>query len=175
MNKNLKTFLYVIAGILIAGASLAYGALTAPKHPQSATTPIITSTTPTITPNPHKKPTKQQLEKALESELPTITSVMTAQYPKIATDYTASKGQLFDEGQWYGTALTYHGADSSNRDTLRVLMQKKDGVWVLRTTPPTLLLSAAAFPDVPKSILKTINQPVSLPAGNNSPALSPNE
>lgn len=170
MNKDMKLFLSILAAIFIAGGAFAYGALTAP---QNQPTPASTATP---TPSASTKPTASKLKEKLQSELPTIMSVMTAAYPKITTDYTVNTGQLFDEGQWFGTTLTYRGTDSDNRDTLRVLLQKKNGVWVLRTTPPRLILSAKEFPDVPKSILKTINKPISLPAGSgNSPAINATE
>lgn len=163
MNKDLKTFLIILAVIFVAGASIAYGALTAPQKQQVAVT-----VSPTASPNkslsPSPKPTADQLEKLRDTELPTIKTVITTAYPLVATDYIINKGALFDEGQWYGTTLSYHGKDTLNRDTLRVLLQKKDGVWILRTKPPVPLLSIEAFPDVPKDILKAINQPISLPS-----------
>ena len=121
----------ITGALVLAIASFTYGALTAP---QQNTPPPAASAVPKSTPAP--KPTKQQLEQKLTYELPVIKTVLTEAYPKIATDYTMSNGQLFDEGQWYGTTLSYHGSDTLNRDTLRVLMQKKNGVWVIRTAPP---------------------------------------
>lgn len=163
MDTNTKKYLIVAAAIIVAVASFTYGALTAPQ--QNTPQPTASATvTPKSTPSPKQtKPTRQQLEQKLTVELPVITSVLTHAYPKIATDYTMSKGQLFDEGEWYGTTLNYRGNDTLNRDTLRVLMQKKNGVWMIRTTPPQILLSTEQFPDVPREVLQTINQPVSLP------------
>lgn len=151
MNRDLRIFLSIIAALFIAGGALAYGAAT-PTAPQAS---------PSSTPQPTLS--KSQLEKRLESERSTIIGVLTAAYPKIEGDYTISKGQLFDKGQWYGTTLMYQGKDTLNRDTLRVLLQKKNGIWELRTAPPTIILSAVEYPDVPKSVLETINKPVSLP------------
>lgn len=160
MNKNLKIFLIIIASIFIAGGSLAYGAMTAPK-PQQSQKPQ---------PSPSPVLTKEQLKSRLLLEQPAITQVLLGKYPLIATAYTIDEGRLYDRGQWYGTTLTYKGSDKDNRDTLRVLMQKKNDMWVIRSTPPRMLLSAKDFLDVPVSILKSINQPVSLP-GDNSPAV----
>lgn len=166
MNKNLKTALVILAAIIIAGASLAYGALTAPKGNQNA-----------IKPQPTKQVvlTEKQLEEKLLTELPAITTVLIAKYPLVATDYNVDQGKLYEQGKWYGTTLTYKGKDVDNRDTLRVLMQKKDGQWVLRTTPPRPLLYAKDFTDVPVKIIKAINKPVSLPGTDSSPTLSVNE
>lgn len=159
MNDQQKKYLIIIGAILIAVGSFTYGALTAPH----ATKPQPTTSTTMKPKAPTPKPTKEQLEQSLTNELPVITGVLTAAYPKITTDYIINKGQLFDDGQWFGVTLSYRGSDTLNRDTLRVLMQKKGGVWVLRTAPPQPLLSAKQLPDVPRDILKAINQPISLP------------
>ncbi|MFZ2545302.1 MAG: hypothetical protein WAW80_04960 [Candidatus Saccharimonadales bacterium] len=153
MNQQLKTFLIILAAIFIGGASIAYGALTAPTPQQPAVS--VQKASPKIT--------KESLDIKLKQELPTITTVLTTAYPKATIDYTMIKSQLFGEGEWFGALLSYHGTDTLNRDTLRVIMQKKDGAWILRTTPPEIILSAKKYPDVPKSILQTINKPVSLP------------
>ena len=156
MNENMKTTLIIIAAIVISVGAFTYGALTAnPKQ----TSDIVATPTP--------KQTKIDLLKQLQLEESTILGVLTTAYPKITTDYNIAEGKLYDKGEWYGTTLTYRGKENLSRDTLRVLMQKKQGLWVLRTTPPQILLSTVEFPDVPKSVLMQINQPVSLPAGND--------
>ena len=131
---------------------------------------------PTPTPAPQQQVdtqplTGRELDNLLQTELPTHAEVLTAKFPTAVDLYTINQGQLFDRGQWYGTTLTYRGSDEDNRDTLRVLMQKKDGVWIVRTTPPQLLLSQKSYPDVPKAILQTINQPAELPGTTSSPAI----
>lgn len=154
MNPQLKKFLIILTVIFIAGASLTYGALTAPKQQKQA--PAATTSQPPETKKPAPKPT-------LESEFPTIKGVLLASYPKVDTDYVMGNRQLLGDGRWFGATLTYKGSDTANRDTLRVLLEKKDNVWTLRTTPPEPLLSTKKYPDVPKSVLQTINKPVSLP------------
>lgn len=150
MNSRLQTPLIVLIAVIIAVGSFTYGALTAPRH-QTEKSPAP-SAAPRI-----------QLSQQLTIEKPTINGVLVAAYPKIATDYAIINEQLYDQGKWYGAVLTYKGTDTANRDSLRVLMQKKEGIWVLRTTPPQPILSAQAYPDVPKSILQSINKPVALP------------
>lgn len=154
MNDQLKTVLILVGVIVIAGGSITYGALTA--NPAEPSAPKQQSA-------PSQTPKKIDLVNSLETEKPTIQGVLMAAYPKIGTDYTIVREQLFDKGQWYGALLTYKGTDLDNRDTLRVLMQKKDGAWVLRTTPPQPLLAAKQYPDVPRSVLQSINRAVSLP------------
>lgn len=163
MNQQIKTFLIVIAAIFIAGASLLYGALT-PETPAPAPAktqkPTQTLVQKTPTPKPIKKLT---LEEKLKYELENIIGILTSKYPKIATDYTVINTKLYKDGQWFSALLQYRGGDTINRDTLRVLMQKKDSTWIVRTEPPEISLSVKKYPDVPKDILKSINQPVSLP------------
>lgn len=160
MNERLKLPLVIIVSIIIGACAFTYGALTA--HPQS-----------TGQKTEARVPVKLDLKKELHAEQPTIIEVLTTAYPKIATDYIIAEGKLYGEGEWYGTTLTYKGKDSLNRDTLRVLMQKKQGVWIVRTMPPQMLLSTVEYPDVPKSVLESINQPVSLPPGKSSPEVTP--
>ena len=163
MSKNLKIILIVLGSLLVIGGSLAYGAMTAPsKQTQSSKVETVKQTKPL---------TKAELEQKLVTELPVVTTALTTAYPLIATTYTIEQGQLFDKGQWFGTTLTYLGTDKDNRDTLRVVMQKKDGNWILLTKPPRPLLSAKDFPNVPVSILKKINQAVSLPGTDSSPTI----
>lgn len=179
MNKNVKTFLIVIASIIIGGAAFAYGALTAPNQPQTQVSQQQTESpkpeTSKETKQPEtEKPKELSPEEQLAVEQGAVDGVLIEKYPKISSDYTINKGQLFEKGKWYGTTLTYKGGDVNNRDTLRVLMEKKDGTWTLRTTPPRPLLSSKEFPDVPKSVLQAINKPISLPAGAaNSPPINP--
>lgn len=170
MNKQLKVMLIVFLSIVVGIGAVAYGAATAPKK-QSVQPVAQSSSIPTPTPTTSPS-VKVDLKVQLKAEQSTITGVILAAYPKIATDYTINPGQLFEEGQWYGTTLTYKGTDTMNRDTLRILLQKKEGIWLLRTTPPEPLLSAKKYPDVPKKVLQTINKAISLPGTDTSPTVN---
>lgn len=169
MNKQLKVMLIVFLSIVVGIGAIAYGAATAPK--KQSVQPVVQLSTPAPTPTATPT-TKIDLKAQLETEQSTITGVILAAYPKIATDYTINPGQLFENGQWYGTTLTYKGSDTMNRDTLRILLQKKEGIWLLRTTPPEPLLSAKKYPDVPKKVLQTINKAISLPGTDTSPTVN---
>lgn len=120
-----------------------------------------------------RKPLKRaELDALLEKELTTISLAFAAQYPQAATLYAIDRGKLHLTGEWYTTTLTYQGDDAANRDTLRVLMQKKNGEWVLRSTPPEPLLTQPDYPDVPKEILRDINKPTLLPGTDTSPEIT---
>lgn len=157
MNEQLKTILILVGVVVIAAGSILYGALTPASSPQPSSTPQ-TSSTPTSSPVQ-----KLSLPEQLAQEKTTIHGVLLKTHPAIEKDYIITREQLFEQGQWYGALLTYKGKDADNRDTLRVLMEKKDEVWTLRTTPPQPLLATKQYPDVPRAVLIDINRAVSLP------------
>lgn len=162
MSQETKKLLIIIGCLFIGGGSLALGALTAPQTPESpqvSQQPQQSTQPPQKQPEPSKTPEISPLDK----ELPTVTAVLSAAYPKATTDYTMQSPKLFEDGRYFGALLSYKGTDTLNRDTLRVLMEKKDGEWILRSAPPEPLLSAKKYKDVPVAVLKALNQPVSLP------------
>lgn len=161
MNRQKITI--VVFSFIVAIMAFTYGALTAPGTNQADNR--VQVTTP-----PEAKPdlSDAELSKLLQSEEPAILTVINQKYPNLAAQYSVNKGRLYGDGTWYGTTLNYQGQDTMNRDTLRVLVQKVSGAWIVRTTPPEIILSKAKYPDVPIEILKTINLPISLP-GNDTP------
>lgn len=167
MNKDMKTFAIIIGVLFICGGSLALGALTAPQT-QIETQQATPKPQPTQTPLPSPQPSIDPLESAQAA----VTQLLLAAYPKAGTDYTIGSAKLDDSKQWFTAILTYKGSDTMNRDTLRVLAQKKDGEWVLRTTPPEIILSAKKYRDVPEAVLKSVNKPVSLPGTDTSPTIN---
>ncbi len=158
MNKDMKTFLAIIGALLIGGGSLALGAMTAPT-PQAEQQKQ--SASEQRAPQKSEEPRKPVAE-TVESATIAVLNELKARYPKTA-DYAMHGARLYKDGAWFGATLTYQGADTMNRDTLRVLAQKKDGRWILRTTPPEQLLSSNKYGDAPNDVLKSINAPVSLP------------
>lgn len=166
--NNRTTYILIACTLVILGAAVGIGAFISQPKPQPQP----------VSQQPAKKevlPTTEELDTQLTAELPAISSVLSAAYPTIASDYIINRGKLYHKGEWYGTTLTYKGTDIDNRDTLRVLMQKKDTVWTIRSTPPQPLLTSKAVGDVPKDILKDINQPAPLPGTETSPAITPGE
>lgn len=137
----------------------------------------IVTQQPTEQPKPQTQhttslPSAGQLEKKLADEQPAIILALSEAYPRLLNLYTVQTGKLYHDGNWYGTTLTYYGPDETNRDTLRVLMQKKGGKWHVRTKPPQLILRSADYPDAPKEAIKDINRPAPLPGTSTSPAIS---
>lgn len=154
----MQNLIVILGTIIIGGGAFLYGALTAPQGDSQPTQ----SNTPT--------PSSTPVKKTFEQERETILAALATKYPDLTKDYTISKGKFYKDGALYGTTLTYKGSDTMNRDTLRVLMQKKDGVWILRTTPPEPLLSKQNYSDIPVEVLRDINKAVSLPGTDTSTA-----
>ncbi|TAH36627.1 hypothetical protein EYC59_00420 [Candidatus Saccharibacteria bacterium] len=104
--------------------------------------------------------TQEYLQQLLTSESAAIQTAITAKYPTLTKDYTLNPGLLYHRGEWYGTTIDNKIGPENNRfgDTLRLVLQKKDGQWVVLSTPPEILLSAPNYPQVPVDFLRIINQ-----------------
>lgn len=153
-SREKKYVFTIFCIVIILILSFVSGATSAPES---------RNPTPSLKSQQSSKPQQLSLEDQLKNELPIVTQILVSSYPKISTDYDIADTKLYDNGTWFGATLRYKGSDTANRDTLRVLVQKKDNVWIIRTKPPTPLLSAKNYPDVPKSILQDINKVVGLP------------
>lgn len=98
----------------------------------------------------------KKLNELLKVEFPLITSVLNNHYKNMDM-YKMQKGKMYFYGEWYATTLQYIGNDPSYSDTLRVVLKKEGDQWVVKTDPPSIVLSKLAFPNIPKSILSDIN------------------
>ena len=108
----------------------------------------------TVTINPPYS--DQKLSSLLSTESPAIQMVLTQKYPHISL-YKIQLGKLYHTGDWYGTTLVYTGSDIFNSDTLRVVLHKQNGTWVVATDPPNITLSKLLFPNVPEDVLVDVN------------------
>lgn len=111
----------------------------------------------------------EYLDKMLSGELENIDGAILQRYPQAQQLYTIQRGKLYGQGNWYGTTLTYKGnalgSSLFQTDTLRIILQKKDGQWNIETNPPYILLSRDEYPNVPEDILRSVNAMPSKPAG----------
>lgn len=89
------------------------------------------------------------------AEIEAITQVLTA-YPGLTDFYTINRGELYHKAEFYGTTLSYKGTNTLERDTLRVVLENKDGVWSIVVTP-RIIISAKDFPKIPVATLRKIN------------------
>lgn len=111
----------------------------------------------------------EYLAKLLDAEINGIKKEILQKYPKVSQLYDIQKGRLYKKGDWYGTTLVYkgsvQGANLFKTDTLRVILKKENGTWALKTTPPTILITKSAHPDVPEDILRSVNSMSASPTG----------
>lgn len=114
----------------------------------------LTKEQQTITLNPPYSEPK--LASILKTESYYIGQVLHSAYPKI-DEYEIQPGQLYNKGEWFGTTLIYKGEDYFNTDTLRVILHKENGQWIIKTRPPNIILSKVDFPDIPINILRKVN------------------
>lgn len=103
------------------------------------------------------------LASLLEREQAAISQAINQQYPQLHNLYTITHGQLYKDGTIYGATLTYHGSNSDQRDSLRILLTKRSGQWQVRTVPPQPLLSAPLLRDIPADAITAINRGQPIP------------
>lgn len=166
--KN-KTTLVLLGCVILIFAVIGIGFIfSQPKNP---------------TPLPQKQPvtTKEilpstaQLATKLLEEKPVISVALSTAFPTLEQNYSIEREALYHKGEWYGAILQYKGADTNNRDTLRIVMHKKDSSWTLRTKQPYLLVNKIDIPDAPVEMLDAINKPAPLAGTPTSPAITPSE
>ncbi|QHN42254.1 hypothetical protein GII36_00020 [Candidatus Mycosynbacter amalyticus] len=87
-----------------------------------------------------------------------IESTLIAAYPKVATDYDIRHGKLYHLGEVYGASLVMRDQSNDNADILHVLMEKKNGSWIILSKPPMPILSAPLYPSISRNILVDINR-----------------
>jgi hypothetical protein len=109
----------------------------------------------TVTVNPDYSST--YLQSLLTSEQDTINSIITTKYAPLMGQYTLNNGQLYEKGQWYGTTLTQNVDPSDVGDTYRVILEQVGGTWTI-IAYPQIVLSKYTYPQVPFSILDSVNQ-----------------
>ena len=112
------------------------------------------------------------LKKLLPGVNADVTALIIQKYSQISQLYTIDSGQLYGEGDWYGTNLTYKGSIPDNRDSLRIVAHKESGAWKLVTTA-LITVSAITYPSIPRYVLVGVNTAVPLPAIGSSPGAVP--
>lgn len=164
MNNRTTILLFAIVIIIFAvigvGFATSQPQAPAPTQPQRTEPPL---------------PSTSELAQILSKEQPAITTSMQAKFPKLQKNYTIERAKLYHRGEWYGAILQYKGTEPTKRDTLRIVMQKKKGEWIVRTNPPQLLVNKIDIPEAPQSMLNDINKPAYLPGSTDSPAITPSE
>lgn len=98
--------------------------------------------------------TAEALKIQLATEEPAIGGVLKAKYPQIGHGFSIASGSLYERGDWYAALLK---PTDPNTDTYRVVLQKKDGVWVVITDPPQIVVSRLRYPATPASVVSDVD------------------
>lgn len=101
--------------------------------------------------------TRKHLDALLDNAQPAITSTLYDAYPLAKQSYSLQHERLYELGDVYGAILVAR-EKSDNSDTLRVLLEKRNGKWVVRSTPPTPVLSTPDYSSIDEATLSDINQ-----------------
>lgn len=99
----------------------------------------------------------KELASLLPKEKQTIDRTIMKTYPSLGGIFVINGGKLFKHGEWYATTLTSKSTSNSDNDTLRIILEKKNGNWDVITKPPDLVISNMKYPDVPKDVIKSTN------------------
>lgn len=103
---------------------------------------------------------EEKMAEILKAELPALKSAISQKYQSGIDQYNIDGGKLYANGEWYGTTLDYKAKEDyfhQNADTLRIILRKTGGGWIVATDPPNIYLSKFAFPTIPEYILKDVN------------------
>lgn len=100
---------------------------------------------------------KERLMSILDSERSDIENAIYNQYPNINDLYSIYNQAVYNQGEYYGATLNFRDQTSDQRDTLHILAKKENRKWRVLSLPPSPVLSAPKYPNVPKEILRKIN------------------
>lgn len=164
---NNKTTIGLSVCVVIIFAVIGIGFITSRPAPTQTPAPVVKNEDPL--------PNEAQLQLQLAGEQPAIHQAITTAFPTVSTDYTIDRAKLYHRGEWYGAILQYKGSDTINRDTLRIVLQKKNGTWIVRSSPPQILISKMDIPNAPNGMIDDLNKPAALPGTDTSPAITPGE
>ena len=99
---------------------------------------------------------EDKLNEILNQQINNLNRTIESYSSNISSQYTIQKGQLFDNGNWYGTTLVYKGDDYFNNDTLRVVLKKNGNTWVV-AGKPSIYFNKFDYANIPKNILSEVN------------------
>lgn len=85
-----------------------------------------------------------------------IHSVLKSTYPDVLKKYTIEEGELYQQGQWYGTILSPIIDERDIGDIYRVVLTKQGDSWKIINNPE-LILTTENYPNVPVDVLHGIN------------------
>ena len=118
---------------------------------------------------------KEKLVDLLKTEKTAILSQLSSQYSSVINYFTICEGALYKKGDWYSGIVTekiQHQADSS--DYYRFIMQKKNGEWIVKTTPSVVISKLSdESKDIPQEVITSANNQASCRAEVTTGSLLP--
>ena len=99
--------------------------------------------------------TDQKLSSLLETQRVDINQAIIKKYPALSSSYTIGTTKLYKTGEWCGVLLTPKNPNTI--DVRRLVLNNKSGAWVIVTNPPSVVVSAPVYPNIPKDVLSDIN------------------
>ena len=102
------------------------------------------------------KYTNSYLQKLTNENKKAIDSAILGSNSKISTFYTIKNEAVLEKGDWAIAALVFNGSGTDlNRDTLKVVLEKKDSKWVVKCKP---MISISKYDcSAPQSTLNKAN------------------
>lgn len=102
---------------------------------------------------------KEELSKQLDTELNGIKNVITTQYGSIINQFTICRGELLQDGSWYGGVVRDKVASlADNSNYYYFIMHKKDSGWSLTATPSVVISKySPQVKEVPEKIINQVN------------------
>ena len=102
------------------------------------------------------KYTNSYLQKLTNENKKTIDSAILGSNSKISTFYTIKNEAVLEKGDWAIAALVFNGSGTDlNRDTLKVVLEKKDSKWVVKCKP---MISISKYDcSAPQNVLNKAN------------------
>jgi hypothetical protein len=98
--------------------------------------------------------TDQELTTLLSTKRSAIQQALLNNYPSLFSFYTITSAQLYKYGNWYGAVLS---PNSSQFDTLRVIMTYKNGAWRIAANPQ-INISIPSNPSIPSDVIDAVDQ-----------------
>lgn len=102
---------------------------------------------------------KEELSTQLDTEIENIKGVITAQYRSIINQFTTCRGELLQDGSWYGGILRDKVASpADNSNYYYFIMHKNGSGWSITTTPSVVISKySPQVKDVPEKIINKVN------------------
>lgn len=114
---------------------------------------LVNATTSAI--SPHLSYTESKLQAMLPGVRAAAQAVLFKTYPTLETNYTVSKDGLFMLGDWYGAVLK---PVSPNMDTLRVILESRNGSWTVAVRQPDISIGEPSNPKIPAAVVEAADQ-----------------